>query len=883
MTPINRLICATFLAATCSAIAAPPAELFEFEQRISLELASDHDRLGSSAAVDGDRLALGAPGVDSADYEDSGAVYIYLRTATGWEIERELEPSSPLSYGRFGDVVAMSGKLVAVSSPRESQFTGAVYIYERGSDGIWRELQRLTSDQPGNQNSWGSALAFGDGGVRLVIGESHEDRRDAANNTLDRDRGAVHVFVRGEDGMFSREAKLTPSDNARFAYMGTSVAIDGDTIIAGAPQRTVAGAEIGSAYVFVRQGGMWNQQRIIVRSASNRDDYFGGSVAVRGDTIAVSNNNTGSGRDGVEVFERTNGNWSARQFLRPAGGEDTVTHGVNFGESDDVIVAASTNNTVDGIEYAGSAYIFVKEGQTWLDKRRLIASDPSSNAGFGRAVAVDGDTILVTSSAVGDGRGAAYTYEIDYSQADAEVADFLRDLFYHPTDNAPFRYKVSLFEDAGGLRPAPEKMDDYYSETEATRVETLLARVKTALLANTESAAYRNLLLDVYYDRTVAEAILARRSLVDIDKVRLDAPSVAGGFVIDDEIAAYEAVLPKLADAVAGYLDLLNDPLGSSAAPPLGYTIFCESQPGRSLEAATVLDRSGNPSPVVDTAGEPVIGGHKDLVLLLDLVGDYGCNAATLAWLYSLAGQDADARRTVSDAQRFVYIQGTMLREIAASEGAAEGDLAPSLASWEQALADLEEVAESFGSALNPLGFEEDFLVLLNKRQGQTGEFFDTFNILRERLDDLTSNSNQIKRANDAREDALTYYDAYRGGIDELEDRLVDLTGGAISRLREIVGEDYGTDAYDAVPRGDDPNNGGFTVGSELWNQFKNIERSRVQIALNNTEISNLREKVRIEAERNLFETETNNAIADLRIQYADKRGKVEETIGEIE
>ncbi len=246
----------------------------------------------------------------------------------------------------------------------------------------------------------------------------------------------------------------------------------------------------------------------------------------------------------MEVFERTNGLWASRQFLRPANGVDTVTGGVNFGETEDVIVAVGQDNSVGGAGFAGSAYVFVKEGQSWFEKRRLIASDPSSNAGFGRAVAFDGDTILVTSSAVGGQRGAGYTYGIDYARADSEVADFLRELFYHPTDNAPFRYKVRLFEDDGVLRPAPEKMQNYYSETEAARVETLLARVKTALLANPESAAYRDLLLDVYYDRSVAEAILARRSLVDIDKVRLDAPSVAGGFVIDDEIEAYEAGPP---------------------------------------------------------------------------------------------------------------------------------------------------------------------------------------------------------------------------------------------------------------------------------------------------------------------------------------------------
>ena len=74
------------------------------------------------------------------------------------------------------------------------------------------------------------------------------------------------------------------------------------------------------------------------------------------------------------------------------------------------------------------------------------------------------------------------------------------------------------------------------------------------------------------------------------------------------------------------------------------------------------------------------------------------------------------------------------------------GSCFPRIAELEREFADLEEVAESFGSALNPLGFEEDFLVLLNKRQGQTGEFFDTFNILRERLEVLGEHPGELLR-----------------------------------------------------------------------------------------------------------------------------------------
>ena len=56
------------------------------------------------------------------------------------------------------------------------------------------------------------------------------------------------------------QAKLTASDDAAGDSFGESVALSGDTALAGAPNDSDAGLWSGSAYIFVRSGTSWIQQ-----------------------------------------------------------------------------------------------------------------------------------------------------------------------------------------------------------------------------------------------------------------------------------------------------------------------------------------------------------------------------------------------------------------------------------------------------------------------------------------------------------------------------------------------------------------------------------------------------------------------------------------------
>ncbi len=110
----------------------------------ALGLAAD-DHLGVRAAIDGDTAVVGATGVDyDSSTTNSGAVYIFNRASNGtWTFTQELYTTYVDTNDKFGDSVAVSGNLILVGAPCYYYSTyrpdqGLVYLYKKNSDtGTW--------------------------------------------------------------------------------------------------------------------------------------------------------------------------------------------------------------------------------------------------------------------------------------------------------------------------------------------------------------------------------------------------------------------------------------------------------------------------------------------------------------------------------------------------------------------------------------------------------------------------------------------------------------------------------------------------------------------------------------------------------------------------
>ena len=158
-------------------------------------------------------------------------------------------------------------------------------------------MTKLTASDGAASDYFGDSVAID--GDTLVVGARYDDDNGSAS-------GSVYVFIHSGI-IWTQQAKLTASDGAADDRFGSSVAIDGDTIVVGALLNDDNGTDSGTAYVFTRSGTTWTQQAKLTASDGALDDEFGQSVAIAGDTIVV-----GADRDD----DNGNRQWIAYVFTR---------------------------------------------------------------------------------------------------------------------------------------------------------------------------------------------------------------------------------------------------------------------------------------------------------------------------------------------------------------------------------------------------------------------------------------------------------------------------------------------------------------------------------------------------------------------------------------
>jgi hypothetical protein len=234
-------------------------------------------------------------------------------------------------------------------------------------------------------------LIAGDGAAGDEMGRSIS----IAGNTVvvgapadDLDKGSAYVFYRDQGGVdnWGQVKKITASDGESSDWFGISVAIDGDTLVAGADSDNFgSNARQGSAHIYYRnQGGSdcWGEVKKIIASDGSWDDRLGGCVSISGDTVVVGEYYGNA----AYVFSRDQGganNWGEVRKLTPSNGA-----GGYFGLS----VAVDGDTIV--VEGSLSAYVFYRNqggADNWGEVKKLTLKD-----GVGaRSVAVAGNTAVV--------------------------------------------------------------------------------------------------------------------------------------------------------------------------------------------------------------------------------------------------------------------------------------------------------------------------------------------------------------------------------------------------------------------------------------------------------------------------------------------------------
>ena len=351
----------------------------------------------SATGEDSNQTTITNGNTASADDSASraGAVYVYTRDGANWRQQAYLKAPNGEADDGFGSSVAISGDTIVVGAAAEdsNQTTitngptasannsanraGAAYVFVRSGE-TWTAQAYLKAPNAGSEDQFGRSVAIS--GDTVVVGAPFEDSNQTSitnGPTASADNsaslaGAAYVFVRSGE-TWSAQAYLKASNGEAGDVFGENLAISGDTIVVGAAaedsnQTSVtngpsasannSASAAGAAYVFIRSGTTWSQQAYLKAPNAEKDDSFGDNVAISGDTIVVS-----------------------------AQGEDSDQTTISNGPD------ASADNSADT---AGAAYVFARSGTAWSQQAYLKASNAEANDNFGKSVAISGDTIVVS-------------------------------------------------------------------------------------------------------------------------------------------------------------------------------------------------------------------------------------------------------------------------------------------------------------------------------------------------------------------------------------------------------------------------------------------------------------------------------------------------------
>jgi hypothetical protein len=207
-----------------------------------------HDELGKSVAISPGRILVGAPGDDNGSGLNAGSAYVFAGSGSSWALEDQLLASGLSADGeRFGAWVDIEQDRAVIGAPGLGP--GSAYVFEWNGS-AWTEQAKLAPSDGSSGDGFGTSVALQ--GDLVVVGSGAEDE-------MGPDSGALYVF--GWNGTtWVEEAKLTASDGEGGDFLGTSVALDGDTILAGAPGDDDLGSDSGSAYIFTMTAEDWMEQ-----------------------------------------------------------------------------------------------------------------------------------------------------------------------------------------------------------------------------------------------------------------------------------------------------------------------------------------------------------------------------------------------------------------------------------------------------------------------------------------------------------------------------------------------------------------------------------------------------------------------------------------------
>ncbi len=380
----------------------------------------DDERFGASVAVrwGGETILVGSPGalVTVGEAAVTGVVHVYQQYGAGWVWAKALTYAGPLGFpgsqepgapvaGGFGSAVAVdTGSdviLVAAAPAPGGSGSPGVYAFQGVDDWNPRLVIPLTPPihlavdngvgviTGGSflrvYNNIGSSNAFTQFGP-LPGGSGQERPVDISGDTIvmgnpSANYGSVRIYRR-QGEVWSLGQTLTVS--TAYRRFGTSVAVDGDTLLAASANHGVHRFRRGV-------DDQWSGTAIA--AVSGTSPIYPSQVAVSGNHSAIAQTQ----RQPSVLFwkKQENGAWAADGTIITESGREGDAFGTSVGISGDLAVVGASGHDLIGASNSGAAWVFRREGTEWTLERKFMLGLPSPGQRFGISVAISGNWLAV--------------------------------------------------------------------------------------------------------------------------------------------------------------------------------------------------------------------------------------------------------------------------------------------------------------------------------------------------------------------------------------------------------------------------------------------------------------------------------------------------------
>ena len=220
-------------------------------------------------------------------------------------------------------------------------------------------------------------------------------------------QGALYLYTKPVSGWadaVDETIKLIAPDGANGDLLGDDVAISGDVVVAGATGVDVGvDAFAGAVYLFEKSGAEWVDGTSWAKLSPQEvtaGAKFGSAVDISGDVVVVGEEGFGNQTRRAALFVKPGSGWVN---ATPTANLTTEGASRNFARAvaidGDRVLVSDSYSAVDG-NSNGKVLLFTKPDSGWVSSavadQALVATDGAWADHFGHALALDGDRVLVS-------------------------------------------------------------------------------------------------------------------------------------------------------------------------------------------------------------------------------------------------------------------------------------------------------------------------------------------------------------------------------------------------------------------------------------------------------------------------------------------------------